>query len=1103
MDNDDVISISSDDREQPDRRAILAPAIHDVIAALGGYEGTTYTLGDECYGCLKDLKKFWRKDDTDDERTVARIFWEARVLPNDLVPILLETAGKGLVGDKCAIACADIITAMTWPIDLSEELKELDEEFDKGTDYTQLLQSHLHYKAALLRPGVIQALFGILLPCIAKEKKERKEQDSQIVNVVLHLLRNLAFIKDRPSNMHASADQAELSSLQSKLVKTFSEAHVLDLLITIASSASDPFFNQWNTLVLEILYLVFRGVLPSSLAIDQKKRTQMTLSKLLETENKVKLENARRASSRHSRFGTTISVSLNPAKMRSKKDGDAETSSSANAPSQAYILHHQQALNEDAGSILDMKKKKQYKKTNKVDELGVTDNLDYDAKNTVAESRKDISFLASLLKDIKSERPKITEKDHLRLLFVAKWFLEFFLSVRSSQLEASEKKDLWGFDLVAEVVERGWIVWILKRMREAVEDKPKLWTELQAGIECLTQLLLLIDSMHASGAEVANDPELSEAATLLQQQIVYNGEVLDIAVDALRAYKEGVQSLRFLDASVRLGYSLLRMLEKWARERGGGELYVRRKKVKRGRRGKNKDGVDEEEVPEEHEAPNSDDEHAVREIIFTFETFELKFAHEEIAHTLLTYLGRYDEFTSSEQMKRVVNLMHRQAVKAKAEGLFFKVSTLNLFKSILARQSSLPREQPYKDLAFFPKNRNRWKQYSSWEPEPKENKRGKNVDTQDNKHPPDVQHVLVDNGQQELIDWVKEILTMVVGQRQRIVEETDGSSSQSQLNDMDDDAVRDAASNLRQPSNEAMAKFEDYLIPYISDEQADAATKNPHLKLVFRLAKFFILDENSDELEWYVPASILPSDLQSSLVVIDQFLETPLDLGGKKASQMLSKKIRGRRRRRRAASDDEDEAKGLSSEDEEPRKKRTKKKKEERQYKSAQFIEDSDVEYGDDDAFWARERAQREKTERLAAEGKSWAMHATGTKKRKKQRGGVEEREKAEGRSSPSESESDEPGVTSGTRSTSATTQPQDAPARKPAAKKKAKPRPKPRYKGAMRKSPAPVSPPTTTIPSRPSSALDSVSSAEDDTAEVHTVSRKTKTRIVLSDEDD
>lgn len=50
-----------------------------------------------------------------------------------------------------------------------------------------------------------------------------------------------------------------------------------------------------------------------------------------------------------------------------------------------------------------------------------------------------------------------------------------------------------------------------------------------------------------------------------------------------------------------------------------------------------------------------------------------KFAHPEITETLLTYLARYKEFKSPENMRRVVSLMHRQAVKAKAEGLYFQV----------------------------------------------------------------------------------------------------------------------------------------------------------------------------------------------------------------------------------------------------------------------------------------------------------------------------------------------------------------------------------------------------------------------------------------------
>jgi replication fork protection complex subunit Tof1/Swi1 len=113
---DRVIDISSAEEDEPQelsRHDILAPFIQSSVSALGGIQitpsGRVYEMGDSCLGCLKDLKKFWRKDDTDDERTVARIFWETRVLANDLVNILLETAGKGAVEDKRAIACGVFI----------------------------------------------------------------------------------------------------------------------------------------------------------------------------------------------------------------------------------------------------------------------------------------------------------------------------------------------------------------------------------------------------------------------------------------------------------------------------------------------------------------------------------------------------------------------------------------------------------------------------------------------------------------------------------------------------------------------------------------------------------------------------------------------------------------------------------------------------------------------------------------------------------------------------------------------------------------------------------------------------------------------------------
>ena len=76
-----------------------------------------------------------------------------------------------------------------------------------------------------------------------------------------------------------------------------------------------------------------------------------------------------------------------------------------------------------------------------------------------------------------------------------------------------------------------------------------------------------------------SDPTLKDAADILQRQIIYNGEVLDIAFESLRSYKPGTQSLAYLESSVHLAYALMRMLERWGKSKKDGDMYVRKKKV--------------------------------------------------------------------------------------------------------------------------------------------------------------------------------------------------------------------------------------------------------------------------------------------------------------------------------------------------------------------------------------------------------------------------------------------------------------------------------------------------------------------------------------------
>jgi replication fork protection complex subunit Tof1/Swi1 len=96
-------------------------------------------------------------------------------------------------------------------------------------------------------------------------------------------------------------------------------------------------------------------------------------------------------------------------------------------------------------------------------------------------------------------------------------------------------------------------------------------------------LLELIDAMTSSTAS-ESDSEVIEAAEILQQQLIYNGEVLDMALEGLRSYKEGTQTLTYLDSSVSLAYSLLKMLERWGKKKPE-EVYVRRKARRRRRKG--------------------------------------------------------------------------------------------------------------------------------------------------------------------------------------------------------------------------------------------------------------------------------------------------------------------------------------------------------------------------------------------------------------------------------------------------------------------------------------------------------------------------------------
>ena len=114
------------------------------------------------------------------------------------------------------------------------------------------------------------------------------------------------------------------------------------------------------------------------------KQPTENLQRLLVLEDRNRRDLARKATSRHSRFGTTIAVKLNSSKKSLATNGDSTADSPPSVPSssasKSFVLHRQQAIHGEAGSIMDMTKRQKSKKTNKIDELTVEDNFSMEAR---------------------------------------------------------------------------------------------------------------------------------------------------------------------------------------------------------------------------------------------------------------------------------------------------------------------------------------------------------------------------------------------------------------------------------------------------------------------------------------------------------------------------------------------------------------------------------------------------------------------------------------------------------------------------------------------------------------------------------------------------
>lgn len=86
------------------------------------------------------------------------------------------------------------------------------------------------------------------------------------------------------------------------------DASVFEFLTTLAAMASERDYRKWILIVLDIFHLVFCNVKASELVADVEETRKGKLADLLQAEQRSKRVDARKGASRHSRFGTTVSL---------------------------------------------------------------------------------------------------------------------------------------------------------------------------------------------------------------------------------------------------------------------------------------------------------------------------------------------------------------------------------------------------------------------------------------------------------------------------------------------------------------------------------------------------------------------------------------------------------------------------------------------------------------------------------------------------------------------------------------------------------------------------------------------------------------------------
>ncbi|KAL8383101.1 hypothetical protein RB595_006724 [Gaeumannomyces hyphopodioides] len=954
----------SNDVVHPEVRA----HINSLVSALGGTSADDdgrYKLGDDALEVLRDMKRWIRfYDEKTNRMDVARCLAEANVVGGDLLPILAlwpEAEADSRLRARIALACYEILTPLTWPIERDPERTTVNHY--RHMPVLQLAQ--LAYKRDIVNydgAQILHTAVRVALPSMAVPTADRSPRDQGIIKLVLYFLRNIAAIAP-PPGLSYDGDESQIS--RSATVDAFSYQDVFLALLTVASNMGDDFRTE-DVIVMEIIFHLVKRVDIPKLFLDEDALGHAKaddLANLIQKEKAMLQSHNRRGPTRHNRFGTMVWVQRADGRMSA--------------------VSGQDALRDKASRERKMDESKTFRpprKSRKAEmepkDLGPPVSLNPRANTQLRRFVED--FLDSAFnplfqhvrKTIERDAPYLLHQHRAQFFYLVSWFLEAERARIRTDKEKKKKKpapaaaaaaaapppedEVSPFNLVAAVLNQEMFVAMNRAMDRAYNDKD--WQELTTVMRCFTQILLTVQDMADAGGE-----ENEDIADNILNRLFYEETTHDLIANIARTFKD--QGFEYLDACTELTHTYLRILEAYSKQNVDMQVRsrkrTRKKKKAAAAEAEGENLIDGGPGPNGADSGDEDDEAQAertnKERKFDFSRFAARFVPQGVIDTFVAF-ARYYRDLDDAQLKRAHRYFFRVAFKQDMSVMLFRVDIIHLLYNMVRGPDALPKtsatfrdweelvkqvtrkcvrkieERPALIIEMLFSKINSTAHYlefgfekqtlssgSSAKPRPAaelEFKPTAGVEGLDRQIAVAVA-VLLDKNMAEHIAWVKQKLEDAESER-RAWEVADMAMPSVEASA---GAPEGEEGTVGKPSEPRVPKeHSDTVVQPDTDARRLAIFKNPHLRLLMKLVGFERLSPDTDETPesvWIIPARLGADDLLEFLTNISAAeFSPPVFEDGKSAEDQLRRKpTAAAARRRRAALDDGDDVAGMLDDD--------------------------------------------------------------------------------------------------------------------------------------------------------------------------------------------